>query len=266
MKRTILAAFAALFLFAAVGKAQTPTPVLTSTYDDHFRLLTGVHGGGDFGNLFLSLDAGVAIPFAKRLEFDFSDGFSPVFHIRNIVIPFEEHVNLGTGSANITNAGGIVWITPGKSLGLNGSVEYSSYSTMIHKGSWYASGGLTWRKMAWGQPTRFSFDYFRQFNNGIACGTPAACALPGANGTETDHVQGGEFGIVTRMGSVGPFVVDMTFNTSVGHLLTQGNQACDGSLGVFIPSCKRGSTVSGGASGGVVFEFPRHRGDENKLF
>jgi hypothetical protein len=266
MKRTILAAFAVLFLFASVGKAQTPVPAMTSIYDDHFRFLTGLHGGGDFGNYFLSLDAGMEIPFAKRFEIDLSDGFSPVVKVYNIVIPFEEHINLGTGSANTATVGSTVWVSPGKSLGLNGSVEYSSYSTMIHKGSWYASGGLTWRKVAWGMPTRFTFDYFRQFNNGIACGNIAACSLPGANGTETDHVQGGQFGMVTRMGTLGPTVIRMTFSTNVGHVLTQGNQFCDGSLGIYVPSCKRGSTVSGGASMGISFEWLRHRGDEYKAF
>ena len=264
MKRTILGVLAVLFLFSAIGNAQTTsTP---TTYDDHFRFLAGIHGGGDFGNLFLALDAGVEVPFAKRFEIDLSDAYSPVVHVYNVVIPFEEHINLGTGSANITDVGGIVWVTPGKSLGLNGSAEYSTYSTNIHKGSYYAFGGLTWRKIVWGQPTRFTFDYFRQFDNGIVCGTVAACALPGANGTESDHVQGGEFGMVTRMGAVGPTIIRMTFSTSVGHVLTQGNPQCDGTFGVYIPSCKRGSAVSGGASMGVSFEFPRHRGLENNPF
>ena len=265
MKRAILAAFAVLFLCASVGRAQA-IPAATSIYDEHFRFLTGVSGGGDLGNLFLSLNASMEIPVTKRLEIDLGDGFSPVFHVNGIVIPFEEHANLGTGSANIASGGVLVWVSPGRSLGLSGGVDYSAYSVNIHKGSYYAHGDLVWRKIAWGMPTRFNFGYFQQFNNGIACGTPAACALPGANGTETDHVQGGEFGLTTRMGAVGPTVIRMTFNTNVAHLLTQGNQACDGSLGVFIPSCKRGSTVGGGATMGVSFEFPRHRGDEYKAF
>jgi len=264
MKRVALAVFAVLFLFASIGKAQTTSTA--TTYDDHFRLLAGTHGGSDFSNLFLSLDAGMEIPVAKRLEFDLSDGYSPVVHVGGIVIPFEQHANLGTGSANVASGGVLVWVSPGRSLGLNGSVDYSSYSVSIHKGSYYAHGDLVWRKVAWGMPTRFSFGYFRQFNNGIACGTIAACSLPGANGTETDHVQGGEFGMVTRMGAVGPTVIRMTFNTNVGHVLTQGNQFCDGSLGIYIPSCKRGSAVGGGATMGVSFEFPRHRGLENNPF
>jgi hypothetical protein len=258
-----------MFLFASVGKAQT-TPATSTVYDDHFRVLGGIEGGGNFGNLFMALDGGIEVPIAKRFELDISDAYSPVIHVYNVVIPFEQHVNLGTGSANIANVGGIVWISPGKSLGLNGSAEYSSYSTNISKGSYYAFGGLTWRKVAWGFPVRFTFDYFRQLDNGIACGTTAACALPGANGTESDHVQGGEFGMAVRMGAVGPTVIRMTFSTDVGHTLTQGNPQCDGTFGnTGGPNggaCPRGSAVSGGASMGVIFEFPRHRGLENNPF
>lgn len=269
MKRIILATLAVLFLFSPVSKAQTAQ--VATTYDDHFRVLGGIGGGGDFGNLFLALNGGIEVPFAKRAELDITDSYSPVIHVYNVIIPFEQHINLGTGSANIANVGGIVWISKGKSLGLNGSAEYSSYSTQISKGSYYAFGGLTWRKIAWGNPTRFSFDYFRQLDNGIACGTQAACALPGANGTESDHVQGGQFSMVTRMGAVGPAVIRLTFSTNVGHTLTQGNPQCDGTFGTKggngpNGSCPRGSAISGGASMGVIFEFPRHRGLENNPF
>jgi hypothetical protein len=197
---------------------------------------------------------------------DINDSFSP----------FESHVALGHGWANNLSAGGIVWISKGKSLGLNGSTDYSNYSVSISKGSYYAHGGLTYRTTAWGSPARFTFDYFRQYKNGIACGTVATCAIvnengsltirPGVNGTETDHIQGGEFGMAVRMGSVGNSIVRLTFSTSVGKVFTQGNEACDGSLGVYLPSCKRGSTVSGGAEMGLVFEIPRHRGYEDSLF
>jgi hypothetical protein len=262
MKRTILAVFAILFLFAPVMKAQNTTSDSSVIYpqqleyDNHTRFLTGFEGGNSFGNMFFSATAGAEIPLAKRFEIDINDSFSPL----------ESHIALGHGWANVASGGGIVWIAKSKSLGLNGSVDYSNYSTQIAKGGYYVHSGLTWRTYAWGSPARFTFDYFRQFNNGIACGDIAGCSKPGANGTETDHVQGGEFGFAVRLGSTGPANVRLTFSTSVGHVLTQGNQACDGSLGVFIPSCKRGSTVSGGATMGLVFEFPRHRGYENNLF
>lgn len=262
MKRTILAVLAILFVFAPVIRAQTtPNPAVIypsplNNNDVHARFLAGFEGGSSFGNMFLSVTAGAEIPFAKRFELDLGDSFSPL----------EEHIALGHGWANVAQGGGIVWITKGKAVGLNGSVTYSNYNTDIAKGGYYSHSGVTYRTYAWGVPTRFTFDYFREFDNGIACGTRAACLLPGANGTETDHVQGGEFGFAARMGSVGPSVVRLTFTTSVGHTLTQGNQACDGSLGVYIPSCKRGSAVSGGATMGVVFEFPRRRGYEDSLF
>jgi hypothetical protein len=258
MKR-ILSVFFLFSIFTQVGRAQgttAPVPAATANpaviypddfpkYDDHFRFLLGVSGGTSFGNAFLSTSAGVEVPFAKRFEIDLGDAFSP----------YEEHIALGKGWANAANASGIVWVTPGKSLGINGGAEYSNYSVSIYKGSYYAMAGLTWRHTGFGLPTRFSFDYFRQFDNGIS-----------SNGTETDHLQGGEFTVTVRMGAVGPTVARMAFSTSVGHLLTQGDQACDGSLGVYIPSCKRGQAVSGGATVGVNFEFPRHRGEEDSLF
>src|ERR1700680_4477047 len=139
MKKLMIAVMFLMSLFVCKANAQTnpiadhvapgtqpilPAAQTPSAYDDHFRFLVGMHGGGDLGNYFASLDAGVEVPFAKRFEFDLSDGFSPVFKVYSVVIPFESHINLGTGSANITTAGGTVWITPGKSLGLRGRAEY----------------------------------------------------------------------------------------------------------------------------------------------
>ena len=263
MKIAIAVIGLALLSVAGASGQSNPAVIYPSqdTYDSHIRFLTGFEGGTSFGNMFVSVTAGAEIPFAKRFEVDVNDSFSPI----------ESHVNLGSGLANDASAGGIVWITKDKSLGLNGSVNYSSYNTDIAKGSYYAHSGLTYRAYAWGDPARFTFNYFRQFNNGIACGTLSAFQVRGANGTETDHVQGGEFGMAVRMGSTGPAVVRLTFSTSVGRVLTQSNPICDGTFGITggngpNGSCYRTTAISGGATMGLVFEFPRHHGDEDALF
>lgn len=231
MKCPLLFAFV---LLAGTLRAQT------ANYDDRARAIAGVSGGNSFGNLFFSTGIGVEIPVAGRFEIDAADSFSPL----------EEH--LGRGWANQISAGGIVW---NENIGFDGAVDYSNYSTSIAKGGYYAQGGVAWRRYAWGKPVRFSFDYFRQFRNGVS-----------PNGTETDHVQGGTFTIQSRLGAAGPVTIRTVLSISAGHLLTQGNPACDGSRGVYLPSCKRAGAVSGGGSFGIYFEFPRHRGYEESVF
>jgi hypothetical protein len=263
MKRCIFAVFALLCLCVAPsGHAQTSQVIYDPTvYDNHTRFLVGVTGGSVYSNLFVALNAGVEIPIKNRFELDFNDGFSPVIKVGTVSIPFEEHLGQGVGWGNNVRGGGILWVT--KSVGLNSSVEYSNYSTNIYKGSGYAFGGVTLRRMAWGVPARFTFDYVRQFNNGIFPNN--------VSGTETAHLQGADFGLTTRMGHLGPSIVRMVVSFQAGHVLTQGNPVCDGTFGVTggngpNGSCPRTGAWAGGASGGVIFEFPRHSNLENNPF
>ena len=204
--------------------------------------------GSSFGNDFFGVTTGVEIPFAHRYELDLGDMFSPVEH----------HIALGSGRANKASAGGRVWLTKG--FGLNGSAEYSSYNvTTASKGADYAFIGVTWRKIAWGNPARFSLDYVREFRNGIS-----------ANGTESAHLQGGDFSMVFRLGCSILFCSRIVVDFQAGHVLTQGNPICDGTYGnTGGPNggpCHRGGVWSGGSMGGFVFEFPHHRGSEDTPF
>ncbi len=249
MRRSILATFVVftLVFFAPVSRAQAlfnPSP----RYDEQARVLVGTDGGSSFGNYFFSLKAGVEIPFAHRYELDSDDAFSP----------FERHVALGSGWANQISLGGHFWLTNG--LGLNASAEYSNYSVgIVSKGSDYAFGGVTWRKVAWGIPMRLYFDYVREFNNGIS-----------ANGTESAHLQGGDFRMVARMGCSTSICSRMEFDYQAGHVLKQSNPICDGTYGITGGSnggpCYRLGAWSGGASASFVVEFPRHRGYEGVAF
>ncbi len=233
-----------LVLFTPVGKAQE----LDTQYDEQARVLVGSTLGSFFGNNAFGVTAGAEIPFARRYELDLGETYSPL----------ESHVALGSGSANRTSVGGHFWLV--KDFGLNGSAEYSSYSvTTASKGGDYAFIGVTWRTFAWGIPTRFSFDYVRQFNNGIS-----------ANGTESAHLQGADFSLVARLGCSGLLCSRAEFDYQVGHVLTQSNPICDGTYGITGgPNggpCYRTGAWSGGASGSFVFEFPRHRGYEDSAF
>jgi hypothetical protein len=225
-----------LFLFfVPVSHAQT-------------RWLLGVSGGDNFDNYSFGVQGGVEIPFAKRYELDLKDTFSPI----------ETHVSLGSGRANATSAGGYIWVS--KSWGLNGRVEDSMYDvTKVSKDADYAFGGLTYRALIGGFPSRLSFDYIQQFNNGIA-----------PSGVETSHLQGADFSFTTRFGCVGPTCVRISEDFDFGRVLTQGNPVCDGTYGVTGgPNggpCPRQGALGGGVSASVVLEFPRHRGHENDVF
>jgi hypothetical protein len=255
MKRTILAVFAILFLFAQVSKAQTSSVIYPQQqeFDTHVRVLAGVEGGSVYGNDFLSLSTGLEVPFAKRFEADTNATFTPLEH----------KIGLGYGTAYGFRLGGIIWVL--KSVGINGSYSQSSYVvTHAAKSGSDVFGGITYRTLAWGNPVRFNFDYVRQVNNHIACNTwnQAGVCL---NGTEANYLQGGDFGMTVRMGSAGPANVRMVLDVQAGRVLNQGNPQCDGTFGGPI-TCQRTSTMGGGASLGVVFEFPRHRDTQDLPF
>ena len=207
------------------------------------RVLVGGAGAIAWDNQSAGATFGLEVPFLKRYELDLKDTFSP----------FETHVALGGGYANLTSAGGHIWLT--KSFGFNGKVERTGYSvTDVSKVADYAFGGLTYRTLALGTPTRFSFDFIGQFNNGV---TPS--------GVETSHLQGFAFIIENRLGCVGPFCIRLDNEMSGGRVLEQGDPYCDGSIGP--QTCgNRTASFGGGFSGSLTLEFPRHKATENQPF
>lgn len=211
------------------------------------RYLVGAEGGDSFDNYNFGVTAGIEVPFLKHFELDLKDTFSPI----------ESHVALGTGRANITTAGGIIWLTQG--WGLTGSVEDSMYDvTKVTKDADYAAGGLVYRGIVLGLPARFSFKYINQFNNGVS-----------PTGLETSQLKGGDITATVRFGCFGKTCVRLTEDFVFGRVLTQGNQNCDGSLPVVAPNVycgPRAAAFGGGTTASIVFEFPRHRGHEGDVF
>lgn len=206
------------------------------------RVLAGVSGGDSFNNYSFGVSGALEIPFAKHFELDLKDTFSPI----------EKHVALGTGRANISNAGGHIWLT--KSFGVNGAAEYSTYNvTKVSKGAAYAFGGIIYRRILFGSPVRLSFDYIRQFNNGIT-----------KSGVESSHLQGASIKADVRMGCSGPVCFRLVEDFVMGKVFTQGNPQCDGSYGAV--TCPRGSAFGGGFTGSFYLEFPRRKSTENEAF
>lgn len=235
MKKLIGILMLLVSLFAIQTKAQT-------------RVLFGVTGAQAYDNSSVGVTAALEIPFLTRYELDLKDTFSP----------FESKVALGGGRANIAGAGGFVWLT--ENWGLTGRVEDSSYNvTKITKDADYAFGGLAYRGIVGGLPARFTFQYIRQFNNGI---TPS--------GVESSHLQGFDFGFSVRYGCFGFVCVRNSTDFSAGRVLTQGNPVCDGTFGVTggngpNGSCPRGSALGGGVQMTIALER-RPRGRESDKF
>ena len=222
-------------LFTAPAHAQT-------------RVLVGVAGAQAYDNSSVGVTASLEVPFLKRYELDLKDTFSPI----------ESHVALGGGRANVTYAGGHIWLT--NNWGLVGGAEDSMYDvTHVSKDADYAFGGLAWRGILGGAPTRFSFEYVRQFNNGIA-----------STGVETSHLQGGDIGFTMRFGCIGVFCVRNSEDFTFGRVLTQGNPQCDGTFGITGGpnggSCPRTGAFGGGVTASIALEFPRRRGREHDIF
>lgn len=223
-------ALAVILLFALPAAAQT-------------RILAGGQAGSSFGNLYAGVLVAVEQPIGRRFELDARDVFAPV----------EQHIALGNGWANQTFAGGIVWLT--RSIGVNGSAEYSSYHVSIAKHAEYAFGGIVWRKsIQQSMPVRFTFDYLRQLHNGID-----------ATGTESAHLQGGQFNMDMRVKCAGPFCYRVAFDFKVGRVLTQSNPVCDGAFGGPV-TCARTAASSGAFTGSLAVEFPRRRATETDAF
>jgi hypothetical protein len=123
----------------------------------------------------------------------------------------------------------------------------------ITKSYLYAKGGPIFRFRAFSVPMRVRLQYFQEVNNGIKLNAA------GTNGTETDHVLGGEFTLDTRIGCFGKVCVRLEEQLIYARALTQGNPTCDGSFNPAVDTCPRGSILSTGANGSIRFEFPRPR-------
>lgn len=212
------------------------------------RVVIGGEGGIDFNNKILGVTAGIEQPFAKHFEIDLYGTFDPL----------ESKTGYGSGFSYSTYGVFTGWFSD--HWGLNGQFDRGAYTvTQAHKTAYYTYGGVSYRNFVWGSPARFDFDYFRQIHNGIA-----------ADGTETNHVQGGSVSFSVRLGCAKSFCVRLDETVDAGHVLQQGNPMCDGTFGnTGGPNggpCKRQGSVSGGATAAVVFEFPRRQGQEDESF
>jgi hypothetical protein len=224
--------------------------IFTPVVHAQTRVLAGVSGGASFGNLFVGPSVAIEAPIGNRFEFDAGDDFAPV----------EQHIRLGSGWANTVEASGIVWLN--KSVGLNGGVDYSHYHVSIAKSGEFARGGAVIRKSYQGMPLRLTFDYIREFNNGIFPNT--------VTGTESAHLQAGEFDLDMRVKCYGPACYRLKFGFMVGVVLEQANPICDGSIGwTGGPNggpCPRTRASSGSFTTALSFEFPRRRSIEQNAF
>ena len=222
----ILALFAAT-LFPNYANAQS-------------RFIVGATGVAAFDNYSGGVTAGIEYPFLKHFELDLKDTFSPI----------EGHVALGTGRANNTTAGGFVWVN--QKFGFNGQATDSMYDvTKVSKDGNYWFGGLALRTNLGGMPVRFTFDYVRQFNNGIS-----------PTGVETSHLQGGDIGFTNIFGCTKHMCVRTTEDLIFGAVREQGNQACDGSSPIVAPNVYCGPrtlALSGGATASIQFVFGKGR-------
>lgn len=226
--------------------------IFTPVVHSQTRVLVGPEGGYSFDNGFVGPSVQFEVPI-KNIELDLKDSFYPA----------ETHVSLGNGWANQAQAGGYVWFNKwfdkGGKFGLDGNVEYSNYHTSISKGLYYYSAGFAYRGIVGGQPTRVTFNYLREFKNGI---------FP--DGIETSRLQGGEVKVDTRFGCTGPFCIRNVWDFQTAAVYPQGNPVCDGTFGVTGgPNggpCPRRATMSGGFSVSIYFEFPRRKNTEDLPF
>lgn len=212
------------------------------------RILIGTSGAQSYDNIMFGVVAGIEKPIGKRIELQLRDSFSP----------FEQHSGLGSGHANILRGAGIWWMS--SKFGLNETVERSSYiAGSVSKAGYYMSMGPMFRFILWDSPARLSADYIGQLHNGLS-----------KSGIETSHLQGVAVNLSSRLGCKGAMCFRITYELSAGHILSQGNPVCDGTLGngsqVGFAACPRQGGIGGGFTGSLELEFPRHRESEMEVF
>lgn len=220
MKKLLFSLLMIIMLFSTSAKAQT-------------SYMIGISGADQFNNLSAGVTAGIIVPFLHRYEFDLQDTYSP----------YETHVGLGHGHANIASAGGIVWL--GKNIGISGKIEDSGYSvTQVSKTAFYVLSGLVIKHYVFGIPSRVSVGYAGQVNNGIL------------NGIETSKLQGAYVGIDSRLVCSERACLRFQEQLSFGRVLEQGNPVCDGTYGA--DTCgSRNKAFGGGVSVSLVLDLHR---------
>lgn len=228
----VLGLFALVLAFALTGSAQT-------------RILAGVGGGPSYDNAELGFIGQVELPIKERVELS----------LREAYYPLEIHTGLGSGTANLTRVGGIVWLT--KSFGVTASTEYSTYHvTKVEKGGFYTYGGPIFKTNILDVPVRVEIDYVRQVRNGIT-----------TDGIETSHLQGAALSFDGRVGCAGAVCFRLYEQFSLGRVYTQGNPICDGSFPLTtLPSCPRSSALGSSFTTSFMIEFPRRKDSGNRTF
>lgn len=234
MKKLLSSLFFILFLlFVPQVHAQT-------------NFLVGVSGADDFNNLSAGVTAGIETTFLKRVQLSLYDIYSP----------YEVKVGYGQGHANIAAVSVIGWVRP--TFGIEGKLENTGYSvTQVSKTANDVLVGVVKKFYLFGVPTRFSTGGVLEINNGII------------NGVETNHMEGGYIKFDGRLYCSNTACLRVIEQFDLGHILTQGNPICDGTIGNgsqagFLP-CPRSGAFGGGVSLSLVLDLHRKQ-DPDGLF
>ena len=196
------------------------------------RILTGANVGIDFNNESAGFVVGIEQPITKHFEADLYD----------IASPIESHLGLGTGTANLINAGGIAWAT--KTIGLTAQLKSSRYDvTDTSKNAYYLQPGLVFRIPIQDSASRLSVLGAHQLYNGVR-----------ADGTESSHLNGFSLVLDSQVSCTKHTCIRLKEQFDTGHILEQGNPANDSRAA----AAANGQTYhprTGAWSGGFTFTF-----------
>jgi hypothetical protein len=221
----------AILLCASSAAAQA---VPAARVSNPIRLLSDVQIGGEPGYKlpYIQLGGSVEIPIGNRFEAQFNSTWSPTA---------KQGTSSGYGFQVQTTE--IGWVT--QRFGLTGNVRHNWLRTdAYHKQSWEYSAGVVFRA---GDEHRIYLDYLLPYGDR---------GFNPKTGIEDSHTQGPEIQWEVRMANHWRWIV----RGGVYHVLTQGNQLCDGTLGPVVASCKRGGAISAAATVGFRYEWPGREG------
>lgn len=196
------------------------------------RILTGANVGIDFNNESTGVVLGIEQPITKHFEASIYD----------IASPLESHLGLGTGTANLFDAGGIAWVT--QKIGLTTQIKSSRYDvTDTSKSAYYLQPGLVFRLPIQDASSHLTILAAHQVLNGIR-----------ADGTESSHLNGFSLVLDSQVTCTKHTCIRLREQFDTGHVLEQGNPAND-TRAAAILNGQSYHPRTGAWSGGFTFTF-----------
>jgi hypothetical protein len=226
-----------------VQKAVTYSPDYHIDQETRWLINTeiGSYAGLGFKPPHIAIGMSIEKPVSRRFEVDSGVSYSP-----------DRKYITNDGKSFEVSGDTIFWVS--HYFGLYQDVTYNRlWTSQFDKRTLAPESGVVFRTLFAGVPTRMYLDYV------IPTGRIDS------NGIESNRLQGIQYNLIGRLGSIGRTTVRLGFTWQVYHYYDQGNPLCDGTFDGPV-TCRRTGHVSGTSALNINFEFGRRSHDDDDLF